>query len=181
MTSTTQTDPFQLEEALCLLEATPDVLRSLLERLPEAWLQFKADPDAWSPHMVLVHLVHNERTNWIPRLRVLLSDQPVRKFPPFSQLPQEPEPGDEGAPQLIARFARLRQESLSTLRGLDISADQFEREAEHPALGSVTLGQLLATWVVHDLNHLHQIAQSLAKRYQASVGPWRPNLAILDL
>jgi hypothetical protein len=181
MTSTTEADSFRLPEAIALLETTPGVLQSLLQHLPHGWLHFKEDSDAWSPHTVLLHFVHNERTNWIPRLRVLLSKDAVRKFAPFDQLPKDGELAEEPAAQLIAKFAQLRQESLSFLRGLDLRSDQFDRRAEHPTLGTVSLGQLLATWVVHDLNHLHQITKSLAKRYQASVGPWRRNLAILDL
>jgi hypothetical protein len=174
-------NPFQVEEALALLEATPGVLRSLLDSLPHNWLHFKEDPEAWSPHTVLVHLVHNERTNWIPRARVVLLPDAVRKFPPFHQLPEEGEPMDGGVPELLAEFTRLRQEGLSFIRALRLGPAQLDREAEHPSLGTVTLRHLLATWVVHDLNHLHQIAKSLAKRYQVAVGPWRQYLAILDL
>ncbi len=181
MQPTGDASPFQLEEALPLLEATPGVLCSLLGSLPHAWLQFKEDPAAWSPYTVLVHFVHNERTNWIPRVRVLLSQDVVRKFPPFHQLPEEGELTDGGVSQLLEQFTQLRQGSLSFIRSLGLGPTQFDREAEHPSLGTVTLRHLLATWVVHDLNHLHQIAKSLAKRYQASVGPWRQNLAILDL
>ena len=181
MNPTGDTNPFQLEEALALLEATPAVLRALLGHLPHEWLHFKEDAHAWSPYTVLVHLVHNERTNWIARVRVVLSEENVRKFPPFHQLPQEGEPGEGDVPQLLALFTQLRQEGLSFIRGLRLEPSQFDREAEHPSLGSVCLRQLLATWVVHDLNHLHQITKSLAKRYQVSVGPWREYLAILDL
>ena len=181
MNPTGDTNPFQLEEALALLEATPGVLRSLLGSLPHEWLDFKEDPQAWSPYTVLVHLVHNERTNWIPRVRVVLSEDPVRTFPPFQQLPEEGEPGDTDVSQLLAQFTQLRQEGLSFIRSLHLEPSQFDREAEHPVLGTVKLRHLLATWVVHDLNHLHQITKSLAKRYRVSVGPWRRNLAILDL
>lgn len=181
MHPTDNPSPFQLEEALALLEATPGVLRSLLGSLPHAWLDFKEDPQAWSPYTVLVHLVHNERTNWIPRVRVVLSEDPVRTFPPFQQLPEEGVPGDRDVSQLLAQFTQLRQEGLSFIGGLQLEPSQFDREAEHPVLGTVRLRHLLATWVVHDLNHLHQITKSLAKRYRVSVGPWRRNLAILDL
>lgn len=181
MTSSANLDPFQLPEAIALLGTTPAVLKSLLQDLPHDWLHFKEDSDAWSPHTVLVHLVHNEQTNWIPRLRVLLSAEKVRRFAPFLQLPEDDALAADSSAQLISQFAHLRQESLSILSSLDLTPGQFDRTAEHPSLGTVTLRQLLATWVVHDLNHLHQVTKSLAKRYQSSVGPWRHFLAILDL
>lgn len=172
---------FQLAEALPVLEATPGALHSLLSGLPDAWLHFREDPEAWSPHTVLVHFVHNERTNWIPRLRVLLSEETVRRFQPFQQLPEEGDLSTAGVSQLLGQFAQLRQESLSFVRSLSLGPAEFDREGEHPVLGTVKLSHLLATWVVHDLNHLHQIAKSLAKRSRESVGPWRKNLPILDL
>ena len=175
------THVFQLEEAFPLLQAAPGVLRAFLENLPDAWLHFQENPEAWSPYTVLVHMVHNETNNWIPRMRVLLSEEVVRKFPPFNQLPGDSERGPEGVPALLEEFTRLRRENLVYLRGLSLGPAQLDREAEHPSLGTVTLRNLLATWVVHDLNHLHQIAKSLAKRYQAPVGPWRQYLGILEL
>jgi hypothetical protein len=179
--ATNDPSAFSVEDALPVLEATPGVLRSLLENLPDAWVNFQEDPEAWSPRTVLVHFVHNETTNWIPRLRVVLSDNSDRRFPPFQQLPDAGELTVAKVAELLPRFARQRQESLSVLRSLNLGEDQLEREAQHPALGTVKLRHLLATWVVHDLNHLHQVAKSLSKRYQAAVGPWRKNLAILDL
>jgi hypothetical protein len=128
-----QREMFELQEAIRLLQATPASLRTLLEGLPEDWLHFQEDPQAWSPRTVLVHFIHNERTNWMTRARVILSDQEARKFPPFQQLPMEGEFADQPITQLLGQFA------------------------------------------------LHQIAKTLAKRYTESVGPWRPNLAILGL
>ncbi len=180
MTEIKRDEPFELAEAMRVLTATPATLRALLEGLPDGWLHFEEDPEAWSPHIVLVHFIHNERTNWIPRARVILSEDEVRKFPPFRQLPEEGQFEDAPVGQLLAQFADLRRESLSALRSLDLRPGDYERQAEHPVLGMVNLRQLLATWVVHDLNHLDQIAKSLAKRYREAVGPWRPNLAILD-
>lgn len=180
----TQSDrPFHppLGEVISVLEATPGVLESLLTGLPDEWLDFQEDDQAWSPRTVLIHFVHNEQTNWIPRARVIVSDAGVRKFPPFQQLPASGAVKDTSAAGLIAEFTRLRRESVETLRGLALSPPDFDRTGEHPALGTVTLGQLLATWMVHDLNHTHQIVKALAKRHREAVGPWRKNLAILDL
>jgi hypothetical protein len=180
MAESVEHKPLRLDEAIPVLEATPAILRSLLAHLPGEWLDFHEDADAWSPRTVLVHFVHNERTNWIPRARVTLSPGEVRRFAPFQQLPAPGEIDDSDVAAMLAEFAALRQDSLTFLRGLNLQPEDYRRTAEHPSLGTVTLAQLLATWVVHDLNHLHQIAKSLAKRYQASVGPWRQYLAILD-
>jgi hypothetical protein len=181
MTQSHEPSHLRLDEVIPVLEATPGVLHSLLANLPDDWLDFKEEEEAWTPRTVLVHFVHNERTNWIPRANVILSQSEVRKFPPFQQLPVPGEIKDTSAPALIAEFARLRQGSLAILRGFNLAPADYERTAEHPALGTVTLGQLLATWLVHDLNHTHQIVKSLAKRQREAVGPWRKNLAILDL
>ncbi len=174
-------EPFDLGEAMRLLEAAPGTLRAVLGSLPDAWLNFQEDPEAWSPRSVLVHFIHNERTNWMPRARVILSDAEVRTFAPFRQMPEEGQFESASVDQLLTQFADLRRQNLAALEGLGLTEADFDREAEHPVLGTVNLRQLLATWVVHDMNHLHQIAKTLAKRYREAVGPWRPNLAILDL
>jgi hypothetical protein len=172
---------FVLDEAIQILERTPATVRGLLDDLPPEWLDYQEDPEAWSPRTVLIHLIHNERTNWIPRARVILSDQERREFAPFRQLPQEGVPSDRPIGDLLSEFDRLRSERLRELHGLGLKTADFDRQGIHPTLGTVTLRQLLATWVAHDLNHLHQIAKTLAKRYQETVGPWRKNLGILNI
>lgn len=181
MTTKGPNDAFELDEAISLLEATPAALHSLLAGLPGSWLNFKENPEAWSPRTVLVHYVHNELTNWMPRVRVTLSGAEVRRFPPFQQLPDLGEYKAYDIQQLLSKFADLRQQHLAELRNQELGPADFSREAEHPVLGKVNLRQLLASWVVHDLNHLHQIAKTLAKRYREEVGPWRQNLPIVDL
>lgn len=171
---------FDLAQAIEVLAATPGTLRHLLGDLHESWLDFQEDLEAWSPRMVIVHFIHNEQTNWMPRAQVILSDAESKQFPPFQQMPEEG--SITGAFEgLLDQFSRLRDESIQALRGFQLKAEDLGREGEHPVLGTVNLQQLLATWVVHDLNHLHQIAKSLAKRYTVDVGPWRPNLAVLDI
>jgi len=172
---------FELSEAVQVLERTPAALRALLQDLSTQWLRFQEDPDAWSPLTVLIHFIHNERTNWIPRARVILSSDDRREFPPFRQLPENATQTTRSAGELLTEFAQLRDQSLAELRRFDLRASDFERNALHPVLGVVTLRQLIATWVVHDLNHIHQIAKTLAKRYRDTVGPWGQNLAILDI
>jgi len=180
VTNTNEGDVFNLDEAISVLESTPMVLGVYLAGLPEAWSNYQEDTDAWSPRTVLVHYIHNELTNWMPRLRVILAKGENRKFPPFQQLPDLGAYEGRSIETLLNEFAKLREDNLSELRKRNLQEADFELEGEHPVLGVVNLGQLLATWVVHDLNHLHQIAKSMAKRYREAVGPWRPNLAILD-
>jgi hypothetical protein len=181
MMTATPKDTFELEEAMKVLAATPGTLQSLLGDLPGSWLEFKEDAGAWSPRTVLVHYIHNERTNWMPRVKVTLSEAEVRQFPPFQQLPDLSEYEAFDVLQLLAKFDELRQQHLVELQNLELAPGDFSRLAEHPVLGTVNLRQLLASWVVHDLNHLHQIMKTLAKRYREEVGPWRPNLPIVDL
>ncbi|MGH2606508.1 MAG: DinB family protein [Anaerolineales bacterium] len=171
----------QLDEVITVLEATPGILRTLLPNLPDEWIDFQEDAGAWSPRTVLVHFLHNERTNWIPRAKVILSDDQDRRFVPFQQLPAPGEIEENDVVRLTAEFAKSREASVAILRAFHLRPQDYGRTGQHPSLGTVTLGQLLATWVVHDLNHLHQILKSLAKRQREAVGPWRRNLAILDL
>lgn len=172
---------FDLGEGVSVLESTPAALRAVLEELPDSWLDFKEDPEAWSPRIIVVHYIHNDLKNWMPRVRVILSSAEKRRFPPFQQLPELSEYDGLDIRQLLAMFADLRQNNLSELSSLDLGSADYSREAEHPALGTVNLRQLLAAWVVHDLNHQHQIVKSMAKRYRESVGPWRPYLPVVDL
>jgi len=172
---------FELDDAVSVLTATPGTLIALLGNLQDSWLEFKEDPEAWNPRTILVHYIHNELSNWMPRVRVTLSEADVRRFPPFQQLPDLSEYEAFDINQLLAKFANLRAQNLIELQNLNLGSADFSIEAEHPVLGIVNLNQLLASWVVHDLNHLHQIAKSLAKRYREEVGPWRPNLPIVDL
>ncbi len=173
--------PLGLDHAIPFLESTPTTLRSLLSSLPEAWMDFREEPEAWSPRMVLVHLIHNERTNWIPRAKIILAAHSARRFPPFQQMPHPGEIDDGDPASMLDQFEKFRRDSLHALRTLGLKPDDYQRTGEHPVLGTVTLAQLLATWVVHDLNHTHQILKSLAKNQASAVGPWRKNLAIIDM
>jgi len=181
MTQNSHDDNFDLNEALDFLTTTPSTLRNFLVNLPDSWLDFKEDPDAWSPRRVLVHFIHNEQINWIVRTRVILSDAEDKTFPPFSQMPDEESFPPMVTDQLLDKFTELRNANLTEMREFGIGPEDLDREGVHPALGMVNLRQLISTWVAHDLNHLHQISKSLAKRYGEAVGPWRPNLAIIDL
>jgi hypothetical protein len=144
------------------------------------WLHATEGPDTWSPYGIVGHLVHGERTDWIPRAKIILAQGASRRFEPFDRTAQLREDRSRPIGELLDDFARLRAESLTTLRGWRVTDVQLALEGEHPELGAVTLRQLLATWVAHDLGHIAQIARVMAKQYRAAVGPWRAYLPVLD-
>lgn len=171
---------FDLTGAVQLLERTPQALRALLAGLPPAWTDATEGPGTWSPRMVVAHLNHAERENWIPRARVILEHGPTRPIPSFDR--SVPPHELEGATMtaLLDRFIALRAGSLETLAGWQLGDGDLDRPGAHPELGAVTLGQLLAAWVSHDLGHLTQIARVMAKQHRDAVGPWRAFLSIMD-
>lgn len=169
-----------LEEAIEILERTPKTLRMLLEGLSDPWLRATEGPDTFSPLDVVGHLVHGEETDWIPRLRIILADGESRPFTPFDRLGFRAKYADWPSDRLLELFARLRHENLAVVRSLRLDRAALERTGAHPALGRVTLAQLLAAWVVHDLGHVRQVVRVMARRYTDAVGPWREYLPILD-
>jgi DinB superfamily len=171
---------FQLDRALEVLERTPFALRGLLGGLPEAWTSPNEGPDTFSAFDNVGHLIHGERTDWIPRARIILAQGPNRRFEPFDRFAQKRESQGKSLADLLDEFTRLRSENLATLRGWRLSDEQLDWRGEHPELGVVTLRQLLTTWAAHDLGHVAQIARVLAKQYRAAVGPWRAYLPVLD-
>lgn len=171
---------FDLTTGVAVLERTPATLRAMLSGLPDAWTGGTEGPDTWSPYVILGHLIHGERTDWIPRARIILAQGPDRRFTPFDRFAQFRESEDKSVPQLLDELAQLRQESLTTLRGWRITDAQLALEGEHPEFGRVMLRQLLATWVAHDLGHLAQTARVMAKQYRDAVGPWRAYLPVMD-
>ena len=171
---------FDLDLALPLLERTPATLRTLLAGLPPEWTDATEGPDTWSPFDVVGHLIHGERTDWIPRARIILAQGENRRFEPFDRFAQARDSEGKTLGQLLDEFERLRRESLRTLDGWKLSDAQLSLEGEHPQFGAVTLRQLLATWAAHDVSHLAQIARVMAKQYRDAVGPWRAYLPIMD-
>jgi hypothetical protein len=171
---------FDLADAIAVLERTPAAFRALLERLPAAWTTPNEGPDTFSAFDNLGHLVHGERTDWIPRARIILEHGRARPFDPYDRFAQVHESRGKSVEDLLDELARLRAENLETLRGWKLTGRELELEGEHPALGRVTLAQLLAAWVVHDLGHLAQTARVMAKQYRDDVGPWRAYLPIVD-
>jgi len=169
-----------LSEAVQVLSRTPATLRALLAGLDDPWLAADEGPDTFAPRDVVGHLIHGEETDWMPRVRIILEHGASRPFTPFDRFGFKEKYGRMPIDGLLARFAELREESLRQLRALALTPAQLERPGTHPELGPVTLSQLLATWVGHDLTHLSQIARVMAHRYQDAVGPWRAYLRILQ-
>jgi hypothetical protein len=171
---------FQLTEAIAVLERTPAIFRALLSGLPDVWTTCDEGPDTFSPFDNVGHLIHGERTDWIPRARIILARGGSRRFEPYDRFAQIHESKGKTLAELLDEFARLREENLATLRSWALSEHELELPGEHPELGPVTLRQLLATWVAHDLGHVAQTARVMAKRYREAVGPWRAYLPVLD-
>lgn len=171
---------FDLAAGTAVLERTPHTLRAMLAGLPPAWTTATEGPETWSPYDIVGHLVHGERTDWIPRARIILAQGPDRRFAPFDRFAQFRDSEGTSLADLLGEFARLRATSLETLAGWRLTEAQLALEGEHPAFGAVTLRQLLATWVAHDLGHLAQVARVMAKQYREAVGPWRAYLPIMD-
>lgn len=171
---------FDLPDSLALLERMPSVLDALLRGTSDAWHSFHEAPATWSPFEVVGHLIHAEETDWIPRARLILEHGEDRPFEPFDRFAQLTRFAGSPLDSLLDKFAEARRESLAVVRGWQLTEAQLDRTGRHPALGAVTLRQLLATWTVHDLNHLAQISRVLAKRYTDDVGPWREYLSILN-
>ena len=169
---------FNLDEAVAVLERTPATIRALLGGLSDTWITATEGEETWSPYDVIGHLIHGERTDWIPRTRHILSDD-KRPFAPFDRNAQFIESEGRTITELLSTFAELRRESVAALRSLNLTRADLEKEGQHPEFGEVTLGQLLATWVVHDLDHVAQIARTMAKVYGESTGPWNAYLSIL--
>jgi len=163
-----------------LLSRTPVVLDALLRDLPDAWTRVNEGQNTWSPYDIVGHLIHGERTDWIPRAKMILEFGETRTFERFDRLAQQRESQGRSLAQLLDEFARVRSKSLDELRALNLQPGDLDRRGRHPVFGAVTLGQLLATWTAHDLTHLHQISRVMAHQYRDAVGPWTVFLGVLQ-
>jgi len=169
-----------LELTLSLLARTPAALDALLRGLPESWTRRNEGDNTFSAFDVVGHLLHAERTNWLPRAKIVLQFGETRPFEPFERWGHVRESEGKTLAHLLDEFARSRAESLGELRSMNLRPEDFARRGQHPALGVATLSDLLAAWAVHDLTHLHQISRVLAHQYREAVGPWSRYLGVLQ-
>ena len=174
------TAQFNLPETIALLEHTPAVFNALLRGLPDTWTQQNEGADTWSAFDVIGHLIHGERTDWMARARIILENGEARRFERFDRLGHILESRGKSLEQLLDEFARHRRENLAALRALNLQSEDLARRGRHPALGVVTLSELLATWAAHDLTHLHQLSRVMAYQYRAAVGPWSAYLGVMQ-
>lgn len=171
---------FDLQSSVAVLERTPSVVRSLLVGLTDNWTSPNEGPDTWSPFDVLGHLIDGEETDWMVRAHIILAQGADRRFQPFDRFRHLRANKGETLGELLDRFAELRARNLGELADLKLSPAQLQLTGEHPEFGSVTLEQLLATWVAHDLGHIAQITRVMAKQYREAVGPWHTYLPVLS-
>jgi hypothetical protein len=172
--------PFAVEDAVNILGRTPAALDALLRDLPAPWIAAHEGGDTWSAFDVVGHLIHGEQTDWMPRVKVILEDGDARAFDTFDRLAQFAASAGPTLPDLLDEFATLREANLDALQSLHLTGADLDRRGRHPQLGAVTLRQLLATWVAHDLDHIAQIARVLARQYTDEVGPWRAYLRVIS-
>jgi hypothetical protein len=170
----------KVSEAIAILARTPAVLQNMLRGLSTEWTTPNEGPETWSAFDIVGHLIWGEKTDWIPRSHIILSDRTDKSFVPFDRFAQFRESSGKTLLQLLDEFEQLRKENLVQLAAMDLSPADLQKKGVHPAFGEVTLSQLLAAWVVHDLNHIAQIARVMAKQYQEASGPWVAYLKILQ-
>lgn len=170
---------FDLQKSIEVLEKIPDVLRTMLSNLSPDWTYNNEGGESWSPYDVIGHLIHGEKTDWIVRTQLILSNEVDKTFQPFDRFAQLNEGAKKTLLELLDEFQALRETNLSALKSMNISAANLEATGIHPVFGKVTLSQLLACWTVHDLGHLVQISRVMAKQYKDAVGPWMEYLSVL--
>lgn len=171
---------YTVEKSIEILERTPVVLNTLLQNISTDWTSNNEGGDSWSAYDIIGHLIHGEKTDWMPRLEIILSENPDKRFIPFNRFAQFEESKGKSLQNLLDEFKILREKNIGQLRSKNITIQNLEQIGIHPAFGEVTLSQLLATWVVHDLNHIAQISRVMAKQYKEAVGPWIEYLGILQ-
>ncbi|MDG2450989.1 MAG: DinB family protein [Saprospiraceae bacterium] len=170
---------FDLKKSIEILQRTPIVIESLLSGLSDDWLKNNEGENTWSPYEILGHLIHGEKTDWITRSKIIISNSSNKTFEPFDRFAQENEDSERPINKLIEEFKNLRDYNLKELENLQINSSILIEKGIHPELGDVSLKELLASWVVHDLGHISQISRVMAKQYKAEVGPWIAFLGIL--
>jgi hypothetical protein len=171
---------FNLQHSIEILERTPEVLKTMLQDLTTVWTSQNEGPETWSAYDVVGHLIVGEKTDWVPRMEIILSESADKRFQPFDRFAQFTTGEVKSLPELLDEFKSLRKKNIEILLSKKITDKDLQKKGVHPNFGEVTLGQLLATWVVHDLNHIAQISRVMAKQYKDEVGPWIEYLRILQ-
>lgn len=171
---------FDLTKSIEILERTPAVLNTMLHDISPDWTSVNEGEDTWSVYDVIGHLVHCEKADWIVRAEIILSQDPDKKFEPFDRFAQFRDSKGKTLAQLLSEFETRRHENINRLRAKNLTDTDLGKTGIHPAFGTVTLSQLLATWTVHDFTHIAQIARVMAKQYKTAVGPWIAYLGVLN-
>src|SRR5580692_5583054 len=171
--------PFSLYETINILERTPSMLNDLLAGISDPWAFHNEGGNTWSPFDIVGHLIEGENNNWIPRIQIILSDQPDKRYVPFDRFSQLDGNKEKTMTGLLNEFTRLRKINLDLLRSFRITEGDLDKTGIHPEFGAVTLRQQLATWAAHDLSHLSQITRVMARQYREAVGPWTRYLTIM--
>lgn len=171
---------FELGQGIEILRQTPYTLARMLEDLSPEWTESGGDRETWSPYDVIGHLIHGEETDWIPRAEIILAQGENRTFTPYDRIAQFENSRGKTLNDLLTEFAHTRNTNIKKLAGWQLTPEQLELKGMHPELGEVTLEQLLATWVVHDLNHIRQVVTCMAVKYDNNVGAWKAYLSILN-
>lgn len=171
---------FSLEKSLEILERTPAVIESLLRGLSKEWIITNEGPETWSPFDIVGHLIHGEKTDWIPRMEIILSNRNGKTFEPFNMHAHFKASEGKSLEQLLDEFKSLRSQNVQDLRSKKLTEMDLIKTGIHPEFGEVTLREMLSTWAVHDLNHIAQISRVMAKQYKSEVGPWKKYLGILQ-
>ena len=171
---------YNVDNALAILSRTPDILESFVADLPEIWANCNEGNGTWSAFDIVGHLIHGEKTDWITRIKIVLENRGDKTFEPFDRFAQFEASQGKSLNELLIEFKTLRNTNVKILRSLNITSEDLDLKAIHPELGEVTLKNLLATWVTHDLGHIAQIARVMAKQYKDEVGPWTAYISILN-
>ncbi|ULC59519.1 DinB family protein [Flaviramulus sp. BrNp1-15] len=171
---------YNINQSFEILERTPKTLLAMLSNLSDEWVFSNEGEDTWSPFDVIGHLIHCEKCDWVTRAKIILSNSEDKTFEPFDRFAQFEISKGKTMSQLLSEFLKLREKNLEYLKSVSITESNYNFTGKHPHLGEVTLKQLLASWVVHDLGHIAQISRVMAKQYKSEVGPWKAYLSILN-
>ena len=170
---------FKLEQALEILERTPTVIALFLKNIDSNWVNSNEGNDSWSPYDIVGHYIHGEKTDWIPRMNIILHDDD-KHFIPFDRFAQFNDSEGKTISELLDEFKKLREKNIQSLKAAALTENHLSQKGIHPQFGEVSLRELLAAWVVHDLAHINQVARVMAKQYKEAIGPWKAYMNIVN-